>query len=151
MAYDISTTIEIAATPENVWAVLADLASYPQWHPMYQAVTGQLVAGSILTITSTHPTSGRTVTAKVKVLTAEPDRELRWVSKLAGLTISERVFRLSPAADGTSLVQSQTYRGLGGSRGGRLTFTAIDRIRSAFEAINQAIKQQAEARQRDLS
>ena len=60
------------------------------------------------------------------------------------------VFRLSPAAGGTSLVQSQTYRGLGGSRGGRLTFTAIDRIRGAFEAINQAIKQQAEARQRDL-
>ena len=39
MAYEISTTTEIAATPENVWAVLADLASYPKWHPMYQAVT----------------------------------------------------------------------------------------------------------------
>jgi uncharacterized protein YndB with AHSA1/START domain len=65
MAYEISTTIEIAATPENVWAVLADLASYPKWHPMYQAVTGQLAAGSMLTITSTLPTSGRTITAKV--------------------------------------------------------------------------------------
>ena len=52
MAYEISTTIEIAATPENVWAVLADLASYPKWHPVYWAVTGQLAAGSTLTITS---------------------------------------------------------------------------------------------------
>ena len=106
MAYDISTTIEIAATPENVWAVLADLASYPKWHPMYQAVTGHLAAGSTLTITSTHPTSGRTVTAKVKVLTVEPDAELRWVSKLLGRTISERTFQLSSTADGTSLVQA---------------------------------------------
>ena len=108
MAYEISTTIEIAATPGNVWAVLADLASYPQWHPMYQAVTGQLTAGSTLTITSTHPTTGRPMTGKVTVLTAEPDTELRWVSKLLGLTISTRVFRLSPTAGGTSLMQAGT-------------------------------------------
>src|SRR6266568_1421213 len=147
MAYEISTTIEIAATPENVWAVLADLASYPQWHPMYQAVTGQLAAGSTLTITSTHPTTGRTMTAKVKVLTAEPDTELRWVSKPLGVTISERIFRLSPTADGTSLVQTGSYRGLGGGRGRAIT-KVISRIQDAFTAINEAIKQQAEARQR---
>jgi hypothetical protein len=147
MAYDISTTIEIAATPENVWAVLADLASYPQWHPMYQAVTGQLAAGSTLTITSTHPASGRTVTAKVKVLTAEPDTELRWVSKLLGLTISEREFRLRSTADGgTSLVQAGSYRGLGGGRG-RVMVKVLGSVQDTFTAINEAVKQQAEARQ----
>jgi hypothetical protein len=147
MAYEISTTIEIAATPENVWAVLADLASYPKWHPMYQAVTGQLAAGSTLTITSTHPTSGRTMTAKVKVLTAEPDTELRWVSTLLGRTISERKFRLSSTADGTSLVQAGAYSGLGGGRGRAMT-KVIGRIQDTYVAINEAIKQQAEARQR---
>ena len=147
MAYEVSTTIEIAATPENVWAVLADLANYAKWHPVYLGVTGQLAAGSTLTITTTHPTTGRTMTAKVKVLTAEPGTELRWVSKLLGLTISERRFLLSPADGGTSLVQDGTYRGLGGSRG-RSTVKAISRIQDSFVAINQAIKQQAEARQR---
>ena len=147
MAYEISTTIEIAATPENVWAVLADLASYPEWHPMYQAVTGQLAAGSMLTITSTHPTSGRAITARVKVLTAEPDSELRGVSKLLGRTISERKFRLSSTADGTSLEQAGTYSGLGGGRG-RAMMKVLDRIKDSFTAINEAIKQQAEARQR---
>jgi hypothetical protein len=150
MAHEVTTTVEIAATPENVWAVLADLDSYPRWHPAFLSVTGQLAPGSTLTITTTHPANGRKMTGKVKVRTVEPGRELRWVSKLAGMTISERVFRLSPAADGTALVQSGTYRGIGGSRGGRLTTTAITRIRDAFEAINQAAKQQAEARQRDL-
>jgi hypothetical protein len=148
MAHEVTTSIEIAATRDQVWAVLSDLASYPRWHPVFLSVTGQLAAGNTLTITTTHPTSGRTVTGKVKVRAVEPDRELRWVSKMAGVTISERVFRLSPGADGTSLVQSQTYRGLGGQRGGRLTLTALSRIESAFEAINQAIKQQAETRQR---
>ena len=147
MAYEISTTIEIAATPENVWAVLADLASYPKWHPMYQAVTGQLAAGSTLTITSTHPTSGRSITAKVKVLTAEPDTELRWVSKLLGRTISERKFQLSSTADGTSLMQAGSYSGLGGGRG-RAMIKVLGRVQDTFTAINEAIKQQAEARQR---
>ena len=147
MAYEISTTIEIAATPENVWAVLTDLASYSQWHPMYKAATGQLAAGSTLTITSTHPTSGRPMTAKVKVLSAEPDTELRWASKMLGLPISERTFRLSPTADGTSLEQAGTYRGIGRSHS-RVTAKTIDRIQDSYTAINQAIKQQAEARQR---
>jgi hypothetical protein len=149
MAYEISTTTEIAATRENVWAVLADLASYPKWHPLYQAVTGQLAAGSTLTITSTYPKSGRTVTAKVKVLTVEPDTELRWVSRMLGRTISERTFQLSSTADGTSLVQAGTYSGLGGGRG-RAMINVLDRVQDTFTAINEAIKQQAEARQRDL-
>jgi hypothetical protein len=148
MAHEVTTSIEIAATPDHVWAVLSDLASYPRWHPVFLSVTGQLAAGGTLTITTTHPTSGRTITGKVKVRDVEPDRELRWVSKLAGMTISERVFALSPDGAGTLLMQSQTYRGLGGQRGGRLTLTAISRIENAFEAINQAIKQQAETRQR---
>jgi hypothetical protein len=148
MAHEVTTSIEIAATPDHVWAVLSDLASYPRWHPVFVSVTGQLAAGGTLTITTTHPTSGRTITGKVKVRDVEPDRELRWVSKLAGMTISERVFALSPDGAGTLLMQSQTYRGLGGQRGGRLTLTAISRIENAFEAINQAIKQQAETRQR---
>jgi hypothetical protein len=146
MAYEVSTTIEIAATPENVWAVLADLASYPNWHPMYLGVTGQLAAGSTLTITTTHPATGRTMTAKVTVRTADPGTELQWVSKPLGVTISKRIFRLSPTAAGTSLEQSGTYRGLGGGRG-RAMNKVIGRIQDTFVAINEAIKQQAEARQ----
>ncbi len=147
MAYEVSTTIEIAATPENVWTVLADLASYSEWHPAYVGVTGQPAAGSTLTITTSHPTSGRTMTAKVKVRTAEPGTELQWVSRLVGVTISKRTFRLSPAAGGTLLVQTGTYRGLGGGRGRAIT-NVIGRIQDTFVAINQAIKEQAEARQR---
>ena len=149
MAYEVSTTIEIAATPENVWAVLADLANYAKWHPMYGGVTGQLAAGSTLTITTTHPKTGRTMTAKVNVRSAEPGTELRWASRLLGVTISKRTFRLSPAADGTLLVQTGTYRGLGGGRGRAIT-NVVGRIQDTFVAINEAIKQQAEARQRAL-
>lgn len=143
MPYQISTTIEIAATPEHVWAVLSDLASYPQWHPVFRAVTGQLAAGSKITITTAHPVTDRTMTARVRVLAAEPTRQLRWVSNL-GVMRSERSFILTPEAGGTLLEQTATYRGILV----RFPEKTITRIQDTFVAINQAIKQQAEARQR---
>jgi hypothetical protein len=149
MAYEISTTTEIAATPEQVWAVLADLSSYPHWHPVFRKVSGQLAEGSKLTITST--TNGRTMTARVTVVAVEPGRELQWVSKLLGMMISKRSFLLSPVGGGTSLVQAGTYRGLsafGGRGSGRGTGRVLLNIQGALEAINQAIKEQVEARQR---
>jgi hypothetical protein len=140
MNEQISATIEIAAPPEHVWAVLADLASYPQWHPMFREASGQLAAGNTITLTSTHPTTDRTMTAKVKVLTAEPAAELRWMSSVLGLMRSERSFTLSPAGGGTRLVQAGSYRGLVA----RFPAKTIRRIQDGFEAINRAIKQRAE-------
>jgi len=141
MTEKVSAEIEIAAPPEHVWTVLVDLASYPQWHPVFLGVSGQLAEGGKLTVTTTHPANGRTMTAKVKVLTAEPATELRWTSSVLGFMTSERSFTLSPASGGTRLVQTGTYRGLFS----RFPAKTIKRIQDGFEAINQAIKQQAEA------
>ena len=146
MAYDVETSIGIAATPENVWAVLADLGRYPEWHPVFLSVTGQLTVGSTLTIRTTVPSSGRPMTVHVKVVTVEPGRELRWVSRLVGITISRRTFLLTPSGGGTLLEQSGRYHGLGGGRGRAIT-GVIGRIQDVFVSINESIKQQAEARQ----
>ena len=150
MARVISTTIDIAATPETVWAVLADLASYPEWHPVFRKVSGSLTPGSKLTIDTTIPSSGRDMTVKVKVITADPGRELQWVSRMLGVTYSKRTFVLTRDGTGTSLEQAGSYTGLGGTRpgyGGRNTYAVLDRIRGTLESINEAIKEQAEARQ----
>ena len=72
MPIEISAEVQIAAPPERVWAVLTDLSSYRQWHPVFVSVNGELAAGSKLTITTTHPTTGRTMNAKVTVQTVEP-------------------------------------------------------------------------------
>jgi hypothetical protein len=144
MAYEISTRVEIAATPENVWAVLADLPSYSQWHPVYRSVTGELAPGSKLVIKTVVPSSGDLMTVKVKVLTVKPGVELRWVSKMLGIPISKRTFLLGPSDGRTLLVQEERYRGL---VGGRSTINVVGRIQGTFVAINEAIKEQAEARQ----
>ena len=147
MAHEVTTSIEIAATPDNVWAVLSDLASYPRWHPVFLSVTGQVAVGGTLTITTTHPASGRTITGKVKVRTAEPGRELRWVSRLAGMTISERVFILSPDAAGTCWCSPRPTGDLAAARRPPHAHGAQPR-RGRLRGINEATKSEAEARQR---
>ncbi len=142
MTAKISATIEIAAPPEQVWAVLADLASYPDWNPVFRKASGQLTPGNRITITSTQPVTGHTMTVKVKVLTAEPAAELRWGSSVLGLMTGEHSFILSPTASGTQLRQTQTFRGLFT----RFPPKTIGRIQASFEAINEAIRQRAEER-----
>jgi uncharacterized protein YndB with AHSA1/START domain len=56
---EISATTQIAAAPQHVWAVLADLASYPEWNPLFREASGQLTAGAKITLKSVHPASGR--------------------------------------------------------------------------------------------
>ena len=153
MAYEISNAIKIAATPEHVWAVLADLDNYPQWHPAFQSVTGQLAAGSKLTIRTTSPSTGNPITLKVTVLTVEPGTELAWASKLLGVTTIKRRFLLRSADGGTELTQAGTYRGLGGSRGpggARGALKTVANVEASYAEINEAVKKQAEARQQSL-
>jgi hypothetical protein len=148
MVYQIADPIGIAASPEKVWAVLADLANYPQWHPAYLSVTGQLTGGSTLTIKTTSPKTGNPVTLKVKVLTVEPESELAWASKLCGVTTITRRFLLRAADGGTELTQAGTYRWLGGGRGpggARGALRTLANIKESYAEINAAVKRQAEA------
>jgi len=150
MPYEITDAIKIAASPETVWAVLTELDHYPQWHPFYQSVTGQLTVGSMLTIKTTSPRTGEPTTLKEKVLTADADSELTWASRLAGITTIKRRFLLSAADGGTDLTQAGTYRGIGGRRGPggrRGALQTVANLEGSYRAVNQAIKAQAEARQ----
>ena len=144
---EISAATQISAAPERVWAVLADLASYPEWNPLFRDASGQLTAGSRVTLKSVHPVTGRLMTVKVKVLAAEPGTELRWVSSLPGIITGEHSFTLTPANGGTRLVQAETYRGLLA----RMPAKTISRTQASFQALNEAIKQRAENDQQATS
>lgn len=145
MSLTISATIDIAATPERVWTVLADLASYPRWHPVFTQASGQLSVGNWVTLTTTQPVTGRTMKVKVKVAAVEPPTELRWTSSVLGMTISRRSFTLSPADGGTELTQTGIY-----TQGiySRFPPKTINRIQVSFDTINDALKAQAEAASR---
>lgn len=136
----VSAEIHISAPPKRVWAVLTDLARYPQWNPLFREASGQITPGSRLTLKSVHPANGRLMTVRPKVLAAEPGRELRWAASLPGIMTGEHSFTLSPADGGTHLVQTETYHGLLA----RMSAKTISRTQAKFAELNQALKQQAE-------
>lgn len=141
---EISAAVQIGASPQQVWAILADLASYPRWNPLFREASGQLTVGSTVTLKAVRPGTGRAMTVKVKVLAAEPGAHLRWRSSLPGIITGEHTFTLTPADGGTRLVQTETYSGLLA----RMSARSISRTKASFEALNQAIKQRAEHDQR---
>ena len=54
----ISAVIDIGATPQQVWGVLADLDCYPQWNPLIRPAPGELAEGASLTLLACHTTPG---------------------------------------------------------------------------------------------
>jgi hypothetical protein len=143
MTTEIQREIEIDASPDTVWAVLADTSAYAEWNPFVRRLSGDLREGAKLEA-QIAPPGGRAMTFKPTVLTAEPGRELRWLGRLLvpGLFDGEHRFRLEPIANGrTRFVQSERFSGI---LVGLLRKT-LERTQLGFEQMNAALKQRVEA------
>lgn len=141
MTKTVSATIQIDAPPAAVWAALTDLAAYPRWNPLFPEATGQVAVGSRLTL-KTVQANGRTMTVKPKILTAEPNTELRWSAGLPGIIGGEHAFTLTPADRGTRLLQTETFRGILVPLSGK-TIAAAE---TSYQKLNEALKQHVETR-----
>jgi hypothetical protein len=138
----MSATTDIDAPPLTVWAILTDLGRYREWNPLFREAAGEIAVGRRITLRSAHAASGRLMTIRPRIAAAEPGVELRWIASLPGIMSGEHSFRLSSADGGTRLVQSEIFRGLLVPLAGK----TLARAETSFQAVNQALKQRAEAR-----
>jgi len=138
----ISASVDITASPEEVWAVLADLDSYKQWNPFIQSASGKLTEGERLTLRLV-PAQGRAMTFRPRVLVAEPGVMLRWLGRLImpGIFDGTHQFALEDLGGRTRLTQSEAFSGI------LIPFTGktITRTETDFRNLNQALKQRVEA------
>ena len=140
----LHTEIEIDAPAKRVWELLTDFASYPEWNPFIRTISGQPAPGERLRA-RLEPPGGRAMTFKPKVLTAEPDRELRWLGHLLvpGLFDGEHSFTIQPLEDDrVRFVQREAFRGLLVPLFAR---SLESNTRRGFEEMNRALKGRAEA------
>jgi hypothetical protein len=143
MSKQLYTEIDIDATPEQVWQVLTDFDSYPQWNPFMTRASGTPVQGERLTIRMQHE-GGRAMTFRPTVREAHPQRRLRWLGRLLvpGIFDGEHSFTIEPLDNGgVRFIQQEDFRG---ALVPLLAKSLDRRTLPAFKRMNQAVKRRAE-------
>lgn len=136
---ELVTEVHIAAPPSEVWAVLADGASYGRWNPFLTSMRGELVVGGTLTNTM-RPGGGKPMTFTPTLLAVTPEEELRWLGRLFVPRVfdGEHYLLLDAVDGGTRLRHGERFRGVA------LWFMSPEQFRPDFDAMNAALKARVE-------
>jgi hypothetical protein len=113
---ELRAEIEIDAEPAQVWAVLMDFETYPDWNPFITSIDGGTSVGARLRA-RLQPAGGRGITMSPSVTVNEPSIAFGWLGKLGGvphLFDGAHRFELQPIDGGarTRFVQSERFRGI---------------------------------------
>ena len=110
----VYSEITINVTPDKVWKVFTDFASYPGWNPFVKSFKGQPTVGKQVEVLL-HLPGGNPMTFKPVVLQYEKNKELRWIGKLfiPYLFDGEHTFLLIDNGNGTTTLQQyEHFRGI---------------------------------------
>ena len=136
---EFKTSIEIAASPATVWAVLVDTARWPQWDPFTEKIEGTPALGAKMKAFS-KLSPGRGFGAKVT--TFVPNETMVWSGGMPlGLFKGERTYTLAAGQGGTTTF---TMREAFSGPMLALIGKSIPDMTEAFESFARGLKAQAE-------
>ena len=146
---EIRAEIEIDASAEEVWRILSDFPSYPEWNPVITQISGEARAAHKLKVHMLLP-GGRTVTFHPQVLRFAACEELRWLWQPLpfGLCNRECTFRLERRGE------NQVHLSLREVDSGILAplmAKSLEAIGQGFNQMNQALKERAEGKSQDTA
>jgi hypothetical protein len=134
----IRTEAMIPASPDTVWAVLADFGRYAEWNPLNIRASGEARLGAKVRMTFLNLAKpGSTVDQTVTVAACDPGRALAWSGYVPLIFKGRHHFTLSPADGGTRLEHGEDLAGLL-----PMTFSKAqiaDDFIPAYEALNAAL------------
>lgn len=134
-----AVAISIRATPERIWSILTDASRYPLWNPTVSRLDGTIAPGERIAL---HVKINPGRAFPVTVATFEPPRRMVWRGGMPlGLFVGERVFTLTPAANGlVEFSMREAFTGLLAPLIGR----SIPDMQPAFDEFAAALKREAE-------
>jgi len=136
--------VEIAAPAERIFAILGDLAAYPEWNPFTPRVESTLRPGDPIHL---HVRlRGPRLSHRVEVVSAnEPPRRLCWRMQLGAswLLAAERCQELTPLGGGrTHYRNEEVFRGC---LAPLVSWLFGSTLRRGFEEVALALRKRAEA------
>ena len=135
---EVSVSVDVPAAPETVWSVLTDTDAYPQWNTLL-SVRGEFAVGETVAVRLSVP-GLPTVPISPEITVVEPERALRWRSRLFGIE-ADHAFLLEPLDDGgTRFVQTERFSG---AMAGPVLNQFERRIRRGFEQMNVGLRRRA--------
>ncbi|GHV07583.1 hypothetical protein AGMMS50229_14650 [Campylobacterota bacterium] len=142
MKKQIETEIKISATPNTVWRILTDFASYPDWNPFIQWVRGEVKEQNHISIRIV-PAGSKGMTFNPIVLSVIENKEIKWFGSTIckGLFDGEHHFIIQDNRDQTTtFLQREYFSGL---------FVGLfdtKNTETGFHAMNKKLKELAEAK-----
>ena len=109
MADRVSVTLEIAAPPEKVWAMVADLGRMHEWSPENDAVTwseGVTGAAPGASFTGTNSAGTRKWVTRGTIVEATPGRVLSFRITALGMNVALWCYRIEPTDGGCAVTES---------------------------------------------
>jgi uncharacterized protein YndB with AHSA1/START domain len=106
----IEESIDIAAPPERLYEMVADLSRMGEWSPENQGgkwVGGATGAAPGATFKGRNRNGWRRWSTKVRIVTADPGREVAWETKAMGMKVARWTYRFVPNGNGgTTVIES---------------------------------------------
>lgn len=136
----VTTSIEIDAPHRQVWAVLTDFESMPEWSSSFQGLAGDFRDGG--QVTAMFRTMGLTQRFDHELAFFEDGVAFGWSDPLPPGLTDRHIYRVEPLLNSRSrLVQSDEFHGPGVRALGRLL---ARQSQSAYQAFNRELKAHAE-------
>ena len=138
----IQATVEIDASKSEIYAVLADLDSYPKWNPYHRKVEGEFKEGAELRVYVSRP-DGKEVEVPPHMMRIVENEEITWGGGIKGIFYGVHSFKLQKGSKGkTVLNHDEDFSGIA------IGFADLppDVIADGYHQMNMALKELVEGK-----